>query len=163
LDAVLEKKPAAIFLLIGANDVFQGIHPALTTANHAVIIDRILSESPTTFLVVATIFPVGADLSKYFDTVPADSQQRIDSLNLALVALCQQKQIPMLTVGQTDMRTPKGYMVPVMTEPDPVTPPFSGGDQVHLGPVGYSVWCAALWPFLQAFQSPASPPAGAAP
>ncbi|TXJ23540.1 MAG: beta-N-acetylhexosaminidase [Chitinophagaceae bacterium] len=65
LDAVTNKKPNKVFLLIGTNDLARGIGADSVLKNILLIADYIKQESPTTKLFVQSILPVNDVYGKF--------------------------------------------------------------------------------------------------
>lgn len=59
LHQVTGGQPAKVFLLIGTNDLGQGIAPSVIDQNINSIVDRIRKESPDTGIYVQSVFPRG--------------------------------------------------------------------------------------------------------
>ena len=143
LDEVTSKKPRAIFLLIGGNDILQDFNLAITTAAHAKIISRIQAETPDTDLYVMTIFPMGEDLEEYIPSINPRYRQNIDALNQALLIVCAQHDVSLLPIGEAYLRNSRGYLKKIMT-----------ADRVHLQQPGYAAWIEGLLPALAKYRAP---------
>lgn len=133
LDEVTSKKPRAIFLLIGGNDILQDFNLAITTAAQAKIISRIRAETPDTDLHVLTVFPMGEDLEEYLPSINPRYRQNIAAVNQALLIVCAQHEVPLHPIGETYLRDSRGYLKRIMTK-----------DRVHLEPPGYAGWIEGL-------------------
>jgi lysophospholipase L1-like esterase len=134
LDEIVNKKPAKIFLLIGANDLNAGIPHALITENQRKIIEKIRMGSPDTKLYVQSIFPFGKDVRVYFpNNVPKSFVKDIQELNKSLVWICAINKVTYLDVHGSVMRNAEGYLKADYTI-----------DQVHLSEQGQEAWVEYL-------------------
>lgn len=76
--------PAKILLMIGLNDLFQGMKPKEITLNHEDILVTIRDRSPGTTLVVQSILPVNEDM-----IMGSGINKKIQKLNRSLKKMCR--------------------------------------------------------------------------
>lgn len=129
LDTILPGKPAAIFLLIGTNDlpwyIFRSNEMILQTYRE--IIARIQTESPNTHIHVQSLLPRGRRYAV-----------RIQALNRELESLAAQTGCLFIDIHPA-LAGPHGELRPEFTN-----------DNLHLMAAGYTVWKKALLPYLDA-------------
>ena len=93
LDVILDKKPAAIFLMVGTNDILMGMKPQVVLGYVEQIVAKIRQESPTTRVVLQSVPPINtrkwvlppknADLLKYNDLLQNFAQaESLEYINL---------------------------------------------------------------------------------
>ncbi len=127
MDEILPSKPAAIFILIGTNDLpwFVNHSDAHILKNYAAILERIQSESPETHVFVQSILPRKQGYAR-----------RIQALNRALEALAQRHGYAYIHLFP-HFATPSGAIRPELTN-----------DQLHLLGNGYLIWKGILDPYI---------------
>lgn len=131
LDPIIEGHPKKLFLLIGTNDLADGVTPDEIVANVAKLIDRFQNESRWTKIYVQSILPVnGKDFSKYKNHYA--HSHLIVPTNKKLEALCDEKEVTYLDVwgalADHDGKLDKRYT----------------NDGLHLMGDGYLVWRDAI-------------------
>lgn len=131
LDPIIEGHPKKLFLLIGTNDLADGVTPEEIVANVAKLIDRFQNESRWTKIYVQSILPVnGKDFSKYKNHYA--HSHLIVPTNKKLEALCDEKEVTYLDVwgalADHDGKLDKRYT----------------NDGLHLMGDGYLVWRDAI-------------------
>ena len=131
-DAV-RSRPAAVFVLAGTNDVFQGQPPAWTANNLGALITAMNAESPDTQVVLQTIPP------------SAEVSDEVIATNDAIRRLAAARGVGLLDLhpefddGSGGLRDVETY------------------DGVHLSGAGYDRWVALLEPWLDRLEAePAS-------
>ena len=90
LDTIVSQTPEKIFLMIGINDIRQGIAPEATLANYEKIIDELMTALPDCEIYVQSVLPV--HISTGIDN--ADVQ----NLNLSLEELAKSKGLTYLDI-----------------------------------------------------------------
>ncbi|MDK2840668.1 MAG: hypothetical protein PWQ17_173 [Anaerophaga sp.] len=65
LNPILKGKPAAIFMMIGINDLGRGLSADLIASKYAQIIQKVKSDSPGTRLVLQTVLPINESTIRY--------------------------------------------------------------------------------------------------
>ncbi len=130
LDQILKGKPRKIFLLIGINDLAQGIPETVILKNVERICQRVRGLSPHTKLVIQSVLPVNSTFGKLNNHYGAKA--KIPILNAALKSLAASNQHDYLDlyaafVGDQH-ELPKAYT----------------WDGVHLTAAGYELWVRIL-------------------
>ena len=119
---VVRSQPAAVFVLAGTNDVFQGQPPAWTANQLGSLIDAIVDESPDTRVVLQTIPPSAAMSVEVIATNDAirrlAAARRVELLDLH----------PAFDDGFGGLRAAETY------------------DGIHFTDEGYDRWAALLRP-----------------
>lgn len=131
LEAILEGKPAKIFLMIGTNDLgTSGMdYPEYPFRNFKKMMERIKQESPATEVYVQSVLPVSAGDKR--------NHQEIISLNEMMKGYCETHGITyvdlhslMVAPGTTNINSAHTL------------------DGLHLLASGYRVWCKAIAPYV---------------
>lgn len=65
LNPILKGKPAAIFMMIGINDLGRGLSADMIASKYAQIIQKVKSDSPGTRLVLQTVLPINESAVRY--------------------------------------------------------------------------------------------------
>lgn len=131
LDEVTEGKPAAVFLMIGTNDLAWGEKkPEEVRYKIAEILDVIKRESPATRVYLQSVFPVvDGKVNKY-------ENARINQLNAELVQLAAEKKVTWVDVASV-LKDDTGQMNSDLTE-----------DGLHLRGTGYYLWLSVIRKYL---------------
>ncbi|MEI6712225.1 MAG: GDSL-type esterase/lipase family protein [Verrucomicrobiota bacterium] len=124
---VLSLNPSTIVLLLGTNDIEEGIAPDAIGRNFAAIIKSIKTRLPKVPIVLCRMFPSSAQKKR-----PADTIRAVNALYEATV-----KGDPQITVVDT-------WTLFANPEGDAIGEWFP--DMLHLNPAGYERWGAALRP-----------------
>ncbi len=117
IESVLIGHPAKIFLMIGTNDLGSSYSDEIPFANVSAILSRIQDESPETDIYLTSVFP---------STVGTRSLENISALNKKYQTLVDNKKVHYLDLYDDLMGITTGE--------------FSF-DKLHMGPVGYKIWC----------------------
>jgi len=88
MDEIVKSRPAKIFIMIGCNDLSQGILLDSILNNYRGIFDKIISLSPITKIYVQSLIPINIKLSKEYS-----SNEKVQTFNSRLKNLCIDKQI----------------------------------------------------------------------
>lgn len=127
LDTVTASRPAAVFLLIGTNELAPSLDPAPSLARQREILERIRRESPDTRVFVQSLLPRAGTY-----------RERVESYNDALRGICREA-----GVGFIDL-------YPAFLAPDGSLRDELTFDELHLSGAGYRHWRELLRPYLQA-------------
>ena len=130
LATITAARPAAVFLMIGTNDLGASPDPAPSLARQREIIARIRRESPSTLVFVQSLLPRAAVF-----------RERIEGYNLALYGICRE-------LGATWVD-----LYPAFLAPDGALRRELTYDGVHLAPAGYRLWRSMLAPHLGALRA----------
>ncbi len=127
LDSILPGQPAAIFLLIGTNDLpwfmFRSDHDILET--YAAILERCRRESPSTQVFVQSILPRARGYAK-----------RIQRLNVELEKLARRFGYPFVN------------LFPHFANREGQIRPELSNDRLHLMAIGYDLWVEQIKPLI---------------
>jgi len=124
LEEITNAKPAKVFLMIGINDLYQGIDPGLVIKNITTILDDIKEESPQTSIYCQSILPVNEVNLLSFDNI----NSKVYRLNNSLRDFCTKNKISFIDI-HPDFLNHKGQMDEKYTY-----------DGVHLTEQGYLHW-----------------------
>ncbi len=125
LGTITSARPAAVFLLIGTNELGPALDPAPSLARQREILARIRRESPDTRVFVQSLLPRAVAL-----------RERVESYNAALREICQE-------AGATWIDLYPGFLAPDGSLRDELT-----FDELHLNGAGYRRWRELLLPSL---------------
>jgi lysophospholipase L1-like esterase len=134
MDDILPGQPAAIFILIGTNDMawYNNHRDSDIVASYKAILQRCQTESPRTRVFVQSILPRHQPYAR-----------RIQRLNTLLEELAGQ-------MGCTFIN-----LYPHFAAPDGSLRPELTNDNLHLLAQGYAIWVELLTPYLESLQLPA--------
>lgn len=145
-------QPRVIFVMIGINDLIQGVQEETLKANYREIIQHLKTAHPQTRIVVQSILPHGGDRARqrylaaaamapnalsperplWVDRLPAIPNQRIQTLNHQLAELAQLENVEFLD------------LYPFFVGADGLLQPELTTDGLHLSAEGYAVWRSQL-------------------
>jgi lysophospholipase L1-like esterase len=135
LDEVVESRPAKVFLMIGINDLAEGLAEKEVLANIKRIIREVRKRSPDTKLYLQSLLPVNPDFKVFPDHV--DKAVEIKNINTVLRRLA------------TDYGAVFVDLYPLFIgERDKLDPEYTN-DGLHLTGAGYAVWKKAVAPYLR--------------
>ena len=124
LQSVIDGKPAKLFLMIGTNDISNGVPYRTVVDNIGIIIDRILTESPETEIYVQSILPRVAE--------PQNTNNK--AANELIASLCEDKGVTYVNLWDS-LQGIRNYGE-------------WSADGLHLYASGYRVWCRQIAPYL---------------
>ena len=128
LGEVISLKPGKLFLLIGTNDIGDGLETAPIVRNIRQIVSRVKEKSPETRIYLQAVFP-----TRHIGTRP---NAEITALNTSLKAVAEALHCtfidlyPLLLDGEGELA--EEYTV----------------DGLHLSPAAYEVWMKFILPYL---------------
>jgi lysophospholipase L1-like esterase len=93
LSEIMESKPAKIFLLIGINDILNGVQYQQITENIGKIVGEICTSSPKTKIYIQSLLPVAGEASYEFLGDKDLANQRIEEVNGFLKEICRQRRL----------------------------------------------------------------------
>ena len=125
LGTITSARPAAVFLLIGTNELGPALDPAPSLARQREILARIRRESPDTRVFVQSLLPRAGTY-----------RERVESYNDALRGICREA-----GVGFIDL-------YPAFLAPDGSLRDELTFDELHLTGAGYRRWRELLLPYL---------------
>lgn len=131
LGKILQDKPAAIFIMAGANDIlFHNVSDADFLSQYTQLIDRIEEQSPQSQVILQSVLPVN-ETTNPENTFLREKNARILACNDVLKQLARHRNLPYIDIhAQT---TENGQLSPQFTT-----------DGVHLSSLGYQQWRTAL-------------------
>jgi lysophospholipase L1-like esterase len=132
LEEITKIKPAAVFLMIGINDILNGVKKEVIVSNIQKIIDDIIRKCPDTNLYLQSVLPVNETNLIGNENLNIG----IYELNNSLRILCKQRKISFIDI-HPDFLNDKGEMNMKYTY-----------DGVHLTKEGYLHWAELLKDFI---------------
>lgn len=134
LDLLDQLQPEYILVMIGINDLLQGISTETVLANQREIIRYLRQTHPESEIVLQSLLPHGAEAATWegrqrLEQIP---NQELQQLNAAMAAMAASEQVAFLDL-QPLFRNQAGQLRPELTT-----------DGLHLNPAGYHVWSTAL-------------------
>ncbi len=134
LDAVTKGKPKKIFLLIGINDIADGIDVDTIADNYERLVDEILTASPDTRLYLQSVMPVDTRDTRFKGLIGRDG--RIPVLNEKIRDIAKRKNLTYIdlwpALADSDGRLDRRY----------------SNDGLHLLGDGYLQWVSIVKPFI---------------
>lgn len=134
LDGVLRGKPAKIFLLIGVNDVSHHLTADSIAAATEALVDRILTESPTTKLYLQSCLPINTSFNRYVNI--NGKEQVIRDLNALNKKMAEAKGVTWID------------LYPYFCDEDGNLRTDYTNDGLHLLAPGYMVWRERIAPYV---------------
>lgn len=135
LGAVLQGKPAKIFLMSGVNDISHDLSADSVAADIMALVDRIRRESPATKLYVQSLLPINNSFGRYKCMV--GKEQVIRDVNLLIAKACDERYVPFIDIHNL-MADMDGNLRAELTN-----------DGLHLLGSAYIIWKQALMPYLK--------------
>ena len=127
IDEVVESKPKKIFLLIGINDIGNGVESETIINNYNKIIKSIKDSSPDTKIYVQSILPCNSKLMDDNERNNRRTSKNILEINDDILKLCQKNNVTYIDL--TPSFSYKNELKKEYTE-----------DGVHLNGNGYLLW-----------------------
>jgi lysophospholipase L1-like esterase len=128
LDDVIRLKPAAVFLMIGVNDVLSSVPTDKVVDNVRQTVERLAGAGARVYLTLT--LPVSHRFAR--------TNAKVDELNVAYRTLATQLNVTLVDF-RAKARTGDGYLRDELSL-----------DGVHLTPAGYRVWRDAVTPLIKA-------------
>lgn len=128
LEEILNAKPAFLFLMIGINDIYQGVKPDIVIRNISKILTEIQEYSPQTIIFCQSILPVNETRLLSFDNI----NSKVYEVNNSLRDFCAENNISFIDM-HPDFLNHKGQMDEKYTY-----------DGVHLTVQGYMHWAQLI-------------------
>ncbi|NLR81394.1 GDSL-type esterase/lipase family protein [Chitinophaga eiseniae] len=130
LSEVTRRKPSRIFLMIGINDLANGVPDSVIISNYAKIVDRIRRESPATKLYVQSILPTNDQFTEFARHQHKEAQ--IAAINQQLERMAVQRGYTYVNLHDA-LCDSEGKLSTDYTN-----------DGLHLKGAGYLVWKSIL-------------------
>ena len=118
LDTIVSQTPEKIFLMVGINDIRQGISPEATLTNYEKILDELMTALPDCQIYLQSVLPV--------HTSTGIDNRDVQSLNASLKALAESKGLSYLDIYSAVVDSENNFTYTV--------------DGVHPTGEGYSIW-----------------------
>lgn len=128
LEEIFNAKPAMLFLMIGINDIYQGVDPEIVIDNIARILNELKNNSPQTTLYCQSILPVNETRLLSFENI----NSKVYDVNHRLRELCKKNNMLFIDI-HPDFLNNHGQMDESYTY-----------DGVHLTEYGYRHWAELL-------------------
>lgn len=129
LEEILIAKPAFLFLMIGINDIYQGVKPDIVMRNIYRILTEIQKNSPQTKIYCQSILPVNESRLLSFENI----NSKVYEVNNNLRDFCIENNISFIDI-HPDFLNHQGQMDEKFTY-----------DGVHLTEQGYSHWAQLIY------------------
>jgi len=129
-EEVTAAKPACVFLMIGVNDLADGVSVESVLENIKRIAQKIIRQSPDTRLFIQSLLPVNDHFSLFPDHV--SKAEQIKSVNAGLRVFCRNRGLTYIDLFAL-FRTKDGRLDSRYTN-----------DGLHLTGAGYLLWKEAL-------------------
>jgi lysophospholipase L1-like esterase len=124
LEELINAKPVKIMLLVGINDLYQGLEPQAIFENITRIIDRLVAGTPATRIYVQSVLPVNElHLASCFNV-----NVKIYELNNLLRVMCKNQDMTYIDL-HSEFLNNNGELDVTLTY-----------DGVHLTPKAYRLW-----------------------
>jgi len=130
---VVALAPRVVFVLIGVNDLLEGVAPERMAADHAALIAELRRQLPQARIVSESLLPIRDELVAYDEPLATATVQRANAL-LAHAA----------AASGADWLDVNRLLADASGELDP----RYSSDGLHLTAAGYRVWAGALRPYL---------------
>ncbi|MBZ8179947.1 GDSL-type esterase/lipase family protein [Oscillatoria salina] len=125
LDKIIESQPQKIFLMIGVNDIYQGVSANTVYNNYRTILERFTQETPRTQVYIQSILPINKNLVIY---PTAANNQQISQLNSQLKQLAAEFSYTYVDIFDS-LADEENNLKPIYTH-----------DGIHLNGQGYRPW-----------------------
>ena len=135
LDEVTQSRPQIVFLLIGINDLADGIKPEQIVENIQLIVKKIRLKSPKTRIYLQSLLPVNPDLGMF----PSHTKksEEVLAVNIRLKKLAKKFGLTYVDLYSRFV-TVEGKLNPRLTN-----------DGLHLTGEGYVVWKKAVEKYIR--------------
>ena len=141
LDAILQGKPRAIFLLVGTNDVSHNLTPRQVFERCVAVIEKIRTDAPGVRLYVQSLLPFN-DLYGRWKLLEG-KLDHIPAINSLLSAYCEKHAITFINLFPKFVRHGTNELRKELTS-----------DGLHLTPLGYKIWAFELCKYIQELDMP---------
>lgn len=139
LDQVTVGNPAAIFLLIGINDVSHGKSAGKIAADYEILVREIREKSPQTRLYVQSVLPINNDFKRYKNLL--GREEVVPALNSLLKQIAERNGAVYVDLWPAFADASTGKLRRELTN-----------DGLHLSGEGYKVWASELMPYVSTMQ-----------
>ena len=146
-------QPEMILVMIGINDLSQGLRRETVVANHREILSHLKTVHPQARVVVQSILPHAADRALQSPTPPPWAERLISTPNSDIRELNQE-----LAIVAKEESVDFLDLHPFFTDPQGEMQAELTTDGLHLNRRGYAVWRSQLQEFQQRSSRPVSVP-----
>ena len=133
LEEIFNAKPAILFLMIGINDLYQGVEPEVVISNIEKILNQLQDNSPQTIIYCISILPVNEERLLSF----ANINSKVYLVNNSLREFCLDTDCQFIDI-HPDFLSHHGQMDEKFTY-----------DGVHLTDQGYLHWSELIKDFVK--------------
>lgn len=135
LDEIVQEQPSKLFIMIGTNDIAQGVSVSDMARNYRRIIQQIQSGSTSTAIYIQSILPSNSKLAAkiYSNATITEMNKEIENIAQSLDVTYVDLYSLFAIKGQLDAK----YTI----------------DGIHLNGEGYKVWVEKISPYLSASAS----------
>lgn len=124
LDPVIDLQPQQIYLMIGINDIRQGVDESKTVANYAQILDTLKESLPECEIIIESVLPVRS-------TTGIDNKD-VQALNLEIQRMADERNLTYIDIYNK------------LVDANNDLPTDYSMDGVHMTGAGYAIWLQAL-------------------
>lgn len=135
LNSLLQNAPSQLFLLLGIDDLNEGVSPEIVLDDYKKLIDFIRQKSPMTEMIVLSVLPINSGLSNFPLKV---TTAEIETLNRELKKYVLDNGIVFLNL-YNDFSDEKGVL----------RSSYSAGDGFSLNSSGYFLWKERIQMFMR--------------
>lgn len=134
LHSVTDGHPAKIFLLVGINDISHNLSPAQIAGKYDLLINEILTASPSSRIYIQSVMPVDNSFKRYKNLL--GKEHNIPLLNIELKKIADKYNCTYIDLWPA-MADKKGSLKKDFTN-----------DGLHLTGEGYRAWTNLLKPYI---------------
>lgn len=127
LDEIIESNPKKIFLMVGINDIGNGLGTKQISDNYLSIIKYIKNHSPNTSVYIQSVLPCNSNLMEDNNRNAKRTTENISELNSSLKSITESENVTYVDLYSLFLKD--GEMNENYTS-----------DGIHLSGKGYSVW-----------------------
>lgn len=131
LDAILARKPRVIIVMMGINDLSQGLSADRVFEKYQRMIDKIWAHAADTKLYVQSLLPINESFNRY-ETLKGKTDI-VAMLNVKLRHYCERNHISYINLFKDFVYHGTNEMRRSLTS-----------DGLHLTPVGYKLWAFSV-------------------
>lgn len=128
LDEIVESRPKKIFIMLGINDIGNGLETDEIIINYAGILKNIKDSSPRTIIYIQSVLPCNSDKMKRNGRNARRTPENIEALNMRLEALAIEYDVHYIDLYSA-FKAENGELDSRLTT-----------DGVHLNGEGYLLW-----------------------
>lgn len=138
IDAISNNKPSSIFLMVGINDLQNGVENDLVIDNYKKIVDKMSKDAPSTNIYITSILPVNK--SKYQENVGGNDVDKINK-NVQMVNVQLEKLTNLKNVKYIDLYSK-------LASEEELNSQYTS-DGLHLNGDGYDIWVKLIKEYIE--------------